>query len=174
MKGLIAILLVMFAAVAQVNVSSLFPVSGAVGDLVLVTLALLAVFGSPRLAMVCIPIAALSLGFISDRAPGLLLLGYLPLLPVAFYIEEARLPLNHYARTLVAVLATGLWLRLLLVLGAIASGADAGLGAAVTMVLIPGLFLDFALLSVVYIPLRLVGWNGQGMSLQRGGYYSSL
>jgi hypothetical protein len=41
-------------------------------------------------------------------------------------------------------------------------------------VLIPGLFLDFALLSVVYVPLRLIGWSGQGMSLQRGSYYSSL
>jgi len=41
-------------------------------------------------------------------------------------------------------------------------------------VVLPGLFLDLALLSMVYLPLRLLGWSGQSMSLSRGGYYSSL
>jgi hypothetical protein len=124
--------------------------------------------------MVCVPVAALAYGFLSGREPGLLILCYLPLLPIGLYLEEARVPLNHYARTLGALVATGMWVRALLVLGAVVGGADASAGVVLRDVILPGMFLDFALLSVVYVPLRLLGWSGQGMSLQRGGYYSSL
>jgi cell shape-determining protein MreD len=174
MKGTAAVLGTVLAAIAQVTVAPLFPVSAAVPEFVLLALVIVAAFGNPRRAMVCVPVAAIAYGFLSDRSPALLLLAYLPLLPLGLYLEEARVPLNHYARTLVAALATGLWIRALLMLGTVVGGADATLGAAVGQVLVPGLFLDFALLSVVYVPLRLIGWSGQGMSLQRGSYYSSL
>jgi hypothetical protein len=121
-----------------------------------------------------VPIAALAYGFLSNREPGLLVLAYLPLLPLGFYFEEAAVPLNHYARTLLALGLTGLWTRGLLVLGSLLGGADASVGVVVFDVLLPGLLLDLSLLTVVYVPLRLLGWSGQGMSLSRGGYYSSL
>ncbi len=174
MRGLLAVLGTLFAAMWQVTVAPLFPVSAAVPEFVLLTLVIVTAFGNPRRAMVCVPVAALAYGFLSDRSPALLLLGYLPLLPLGLYLEEARIPLNHYARTLLATLATGAWLRMLLILGTVVGGADATAGAIMGQVLIPGLFLDFALLSLVYVPLRLIGWSGQGMSLQRGSYYSSL
>lgn len=174
MKGAASVLAAIVAAMAQVTVAPLFPLSAAVPDFVLLVLVVVAAFGSPRRAMVCVPLAAIAYGFLSDRSPALLLMAYLPLLPLGLYLEEAQIPLNHYARTLAATLLTGLWMRGLLMLGPLLGGADASFGAVAGQVLIPGLFLDFALLSVVYVPLRLIGWSGQGMSLQRGTYYSSL
>ncbi|MEO8538707.1 MAG: hypothetical protein ABI577_03130 [bacterium] len=174
MKGIAAVLLVTFAAICQVTVAPLFPISAAVPEFVLLSLAVVTAFGNPRRGMVCVPVAAIAYGFLSDRAPGLLLLAYLPLLPLSLYLEQATVPLNHFARTMLAVLITGGWARTLLVLGTVVGGATAPVGSVIGQVLIPGLFLDFALLAIVYVPLRLVGWSGQGMSLQRGTYYSSL
>lgn len=174
MKVFAAILAVVFAAMWQVTVAPLFPISAAVPDFVLLTLVLVTAFGTPRRGMVCVPVAALAYGFLSDRAPGLLVLAYLPLLPLGLYLEEARIPLNHFARTLAALLLTGIWARSLLVLGAVVGGADASAGPVLGQILIPGAFLDLALLTLVYVPLRLVGWSGEGMSLHRTSRYSSL
>ena len=174
MKAFLAVLLTIFAAMCQVTVAPLFPLWGVTFDFVLLTLVLVAAFGTPQRAMLCLPVAALAYGFLSNREPGLLVLAFLPLLPLGLYLEEARIPLNHYAHTLTAFLLTGAWARLLLVLGAVVGGAEAGPWTILSNVILPGLFLDFALLSVVYVPLRLLGWSGQGMSLSRGGYYSSL
>ncbi len=174
MKLFLAVLATLFAAVWQVTVAPLFPVWGVTFDFVLLTLVLIAAFGSPQRGMLCVPVAALAYGFLSGREPGLLVLCYLPLLPLGLYLEEARIPLNHYARTTIALVATGVWVRLLLVLGAVVGGADATPGLVIADVLLPGAILDFALLGIVYVPLRLLGWSGQGMSLSRGGYYSSL
>jgi hypothetical protein len=66
------------------------------------------------------------------------------------------------------------WTRLLMVVAAIAGGADAPMMLVVTDILLPGLLIDFALLAVVYAPLRLLGLSGQGMALSRGGYYTGL
>lgn len=174
MKGVAAVAAVLLAAIWQVTVAPLFPLSTAVPDLVLLTLVLVTAFGTPRRGMVCVPVAALAYGFLSDRAPGLMVLAYLPLLPLGMYLEEAKLPLNHYARTLFALVATGAWARLLMILGTLVGGADASIGPVIGQVLVPGAFLDLALLTLVYLPLRLVGWSGEGMSLRRTTRYSSL
>jgi hypothetical protein len=124
--------------------------------------------------MLCVPIAAVAYGFLSNREPGLLVLAYLPLLPLGLYLEEVPIPLNHYLRTAGALLVTGAWARLLLVLGAVVGGADATPALVLREIILPGVLIDFALLSVVYAPLRLIGLSGQGMALSRGGYYTSL
>ena len=160
-------LLVFVTALAQVTVAPLFPVSAAVPDYALVMLVILTVFAGPTTVMVALPLTALLLGFASDRSPGLLVMAYLPLLPLALYVEDSRMPLNRYAQMAVAGVATGAWARLLLAFGAIAGGADPSFGAIVGQLVIPGLFLDFALLTLVYAPFRLLGWSGRGMSLQR-------
>ena len=174
MKGFLIGVAILLAAMAQVTVAPLFPVAGAVPEFVLLTLALLVAFNSPRPVMIGTPIAALAYGFLSDRAPALLLLGYLPLLPLGYLLEESRVPVNHYLRTVAMMVITGLWLRTLLALGAMTAGADAAFGILIADVLVPGIFLDLALLTVVYIPLRLIGWTGQGMTLERTGYYARL
>ncbi len=174
MKGFLAVMATIFAATSQVTVAPLFPVSGVVFDFVLLALVLIAAFGSPKRAMICVPVAALAYGFLSNREPGLLVLAYFPLLPLGFYLEEVNVPLNHYVRTAAAMVLIGMWARSLLVLGSIVGGAHASLGLTVSDVILPGMLLDLSLLTVVYVPLRLLGWSGQGMSLSRGGYYSSL
>lgn len=167
MKALGVCLLVVLTALAQVSVAPLFPLSAAIPDYALVTLVILTVFAGPATVMLALPLMALSLGFASDRSPGLLLLAYLPLLPLSLYVEEARVPLNRYAQMAVAGVATGAWARTLLALGAIVGGADPAFGALAGQLVIPGVFLDLALLTLVYVPLRLLGWTGRGMSLQR-------
>lgn len=167
MKAAGVCLLVVVTALAQVTVAPLFPVSAAVPDYALVVLVILTVFAGPTTVMLAIPLMAICLGFASDRSPGLLLMAYLPLLPLALYAEDSRLPLNRYAQMVVAGVAAGIWARMLLALGAIAGGADASFGAMAGQLVIPGIFLDFALLTLVYAPFRLLGWSGRGMSLQR-------
>jgi hypothetical protein len=174
MKAALTVLATVFAAICQVTVAPLFPVAGVEVEFVLLTLICVAAFGSPQRAMVAIPVAALSYGFLADRAPGLLLLGYMPILPLMLYLEEAPIPLNHYAGTLLAMVSVGVWVRLLMVISALLAGATAGPGDVLRHALLPGVFLDFALLSIAYLPLRLLGWSGRGMALRRGTYYSSL
>lgn len=170
MKAVFLAVALLLTVLSQVTVSSLFPISGAVADLPLITLLLISVFAGPRAVMVGIPAVALMLGFVSDRSPGLLLIAYMPLLPLAALLEESRVPLNHYGRIVFTCLATGLWLRTVLALGAVAQGASLPVGTLVGAVLIPGAFLDIALLTVAYAPCRVVGWSGRGMTLRRSGW----
>lgn len=162
---------VLLASIAQVTVAPLFPVSGATPEFVLLLLVLVAAFSSPSPVMVLTPIAAIAVGFLSDRAPGLMLLAYLPLLPLGLAIEESAVPVNHYLRTFAMMVMTGAWVRVLLALGAMAGGAEGAFGVLVRDVLVPGFVLDAVLLTVVYIPMRVAGWSGRGLTLQRSRYY---
>jgi len=170
MKTFRMALLLVTVTVADVTVAPLFPIRGASPDFALVTLMMLAVFSGPRTVMVALPVLSVLLGFSTDRAPGLLLLGYLPLLPLAAYLDRGPLPLNRYAQVLAVGVATGLWARLLLAFGAIAQGADLQISALLADVLVPGFFLDVGLITIVYFPFRLVGWSPRQMTLQRGGF----
>jgi hypothetical protein len=171
MKGTAIGVAMLLAAIAQVTVAPLFPVAGSVPELVLLGLVLLAAFISPTPVMVVTPLVAVALAFLSDRSPGILLLAYLPLLPLGFALEESSVPLNHYVRTLAMMVVTGVWLRTLLAVGAMAGGATPAFSLLVSDVLVPGLLLDAVLLTVVYIPIRLAGRSGRGMTLQRSRYY---
>ncbi|MGI8926741.1 MAG: hypothetical protein ACR2HN_08880 [Tepidiformaceae bacterium] len=170
MKAVAVVVVLVFAALAQVTVASLFPWRGALPDLALMALVLFAAFRGPVPVMAGLPILALSLGFVSGRAPSLLLLAYLPLLPLAYALEEAAVPLNRYVRLLIAGCGTGAWARLVLALGVIAQGAPFDFSVLITDLIVPGLFLDAALLTVSYLPLRAVGCEPQGLAL-RGGRY---
>ncbi|MBI5948202.1 MAG: hypothetical protein HY875_08695 [Chloroflexi bacterium] len=157
----------LLAALAQVTVASLFPWQAALPDLALLTLLLFAAFAGPATVMVGLPLLAISLGFASDRSPALILLAYLPLLPIASGLEQSAVPLNRYTTWLIAGLATGAWARLILAFGAIAQGASADLGSLAFRLVLPGLILDGLLLSMVYLPIRAFGWEGRGPSLQQ-------
>ena len=170
MKAILVFLLIIVTAMAQVTVAPLFPVSGAVPDLALVLLVTLAVFSGPTTAMVAIPLTAIFVGFATDRAPGLLIIAYLPLLPLGLLLQESHIPLNQYLRVVTSGGATGVWIRLVLALAAVLQGASIAIGPLIFQVLLPGLFLDLALLTIAYVPFRLIGWSGRGMNLQRGGF----
>lgn len=167
MKPLGIVTLVVVVALAQVAVAPLFPVSAAIPDLALVTLVMLAVYAGPTTVMLALPLMAICVGFASSRDPGLLLMAYLPLLPLALFLEESRVPLNRYAQMTAAGMATGAWARSMLALGAIAGGAEPALGTLTFGLLFPGLLVDFALLTVVYVTFRVLGWSGRGMTLER-------
>ncbi|MEJ5221101.1 MAG: hypothetical protein WHT63_03740 [Tepidiforma sp.] len=174
MKALGWFAAVFLAAVAQVTVAPLFPVAGAVPELVLLTICLAAAFSGPVPVMVLTPLGALMLGMISDRDPGLLLLAYLPVAVLGALLEDAPLPLGHAARTYAMTLGAGLAARTVLAIGAMLGGAPAAFGALAADVLLPGLFVDIVLLTICYVPLRLIGLEGSGFRLQRGRYFASL
>lgn len=158
------------AATAQVTVAPLFPIEGAVPDIVLVTLVTLATWAGPRTAMVSLPIVAIFLGFGSDREPGLLIIAYLPLLPLSLVVDEANLPLNRFGQVLLTGAGTGLWARLVMSAGAFVSGAAVSLSGLLFLVLVPGLLLDILLLTFAYLPFRLMGMNARPMTLQRSTF----
>ncbi len=158
------------AALAQVTVAPLFPLSAAIVDFPLAALVMLFVFDGPRGVMLALPAAALLVGFASDRSPALLLVAYLPLVPLGAYLAGTPLPMNRYTQMAITGVAAGLGARTVLVLAAVAHGAEPGMLALVRQVLFPGALLDLALLSSLYVPFRLVGWQPQRISLQRGGF----
>jgi hypothetical protein len=170
MKTLLIALLLFTASVAEITVAPLFPISAAIPDLPLVTLLIVAAYAGPKSAMLGIPFVALCLGFGSDRSPGLMLIGYLPMLPIAAGLEESRVPLNQFSRVLVTGAAAGLWLRGLLATVAVLQGAGLPVGTLIGGLLVPGLLLDVALLAVAYLSLRLIGLDGHRVTLQRGGF----
>ena len=162
----------LLAALMQVTLAPLFPLDGAVADVVLLALAMLAMTAGPRAAMAALPALCLAASFTSDRSPGLLIIGYLPLLPLATVLEEAALPMNRFLRLLTAVVITGLWARLVLAGGAFAQGADFAPAALIRDILIPGVALDGLLLSLLYLPSRLMGWTPQSLTLRRTGWFA--
>jgi len=170
MKLLAAALLVVMGGVSQVTVAPLFPLRGAVFECGLITIVALALTAGPRAAMVALPFTALAVGFASGRAPGLLLLAYLPLLPFAAYVEEARLPFGRYPQLLGVTVLGGLWCRGMLTLGAVAQGADLPLIAFVRDLLLPGILLDVFAFTLLYVPIRAVGRGADTLTLQRGRY----
>lgn len=171
MSAAITLLAVFAAVLAQVTVAPLFPLGAAIPDLVLGTLMAVAVFAGPRKAMFAIPVAAILLSFASDRSAGLLLLAYLPLLPIAVLLAATPLPLNRFAQAVVGGIATGIWARMLLASAAIAGGADAEPAALVFSLALPGVLLDALVLASCYMPFRVAGREPRALSLQRTGYY---
>lgn len=170
MKGLAVAVLLLLATIFQSSVAYLFPVRGAVFDFGLAALIAVCVWAGPRYAMVALPAAAVLISFATDRAPGLLLLGYLPLLPLAFLLEERNAPLNRYAHTLAAGALTGAWARTVLATGPMLEGAGFAGTDLLFLVLVPGLFLDILLVTFAYLPFRLLGWSARPMTLYRSGF----
>jgi len=170
MKSLFVTLILVLAAIAQVTVAPLFPVGGAVPNLALVTLVVVGVFGGVQGVMLGTPVLAISLGFLTDRSPALLLLAYLPLLPLAAYLDAARVPMNRYFQTVSTMAVLGIIVRLLLAFAAVSSGAEISAGVLVLQVLLPGMILDAALLTFAYFPLRFVGLQPQEPTVQRGSF----
>lgn len=168
MKTAILVVLGALCVFAQVTVAPRFPLWAAIPDFPLLFLVMLAAFGGPFKAMVATPILAVCVGFAGDRAPGLLLIAYLPVLPLGLLLEEADIPLTHFFRVLAAGVATGAWIRTLLAaVVLIQAGFTPSL---LTKVILPGVFIDIALLAVVYLAVRLIGLNGRSLTLPRGGF----
>ena len=170
MNAILVIVLSGFAALAQVTIAPLFPLDAAVADVGLLALVLLSLLAGPKSAMVGLPLLALLTGFTSDRSPGLLILCYLPYLPVAYAFSQAQVPLPRFARIAVAALATGAWARALLGIVTFLQGAPFAPGELFAAIIIPGLALDALLVALLYVPCRLAGRTGGSLSLRRTGW----
>lgn len=170
MSGLLIAVGVVMAAVLQVSFAPLFPLSGATFEFAPLLLLLVARFKGPKPAMIALPFAAVLTAFLVDRAPALVLLGYLPLLPLLYLLEEYGPPLGSIGRTVLAAVFGGLWLRALLSFAAIADGAAFEPRLLIGSVLLPGVFLDAFLTAAFYAPLRFVAWEPRSMNLTRRGY----
>jgi hypothetical protein len=170
MKAFTLALVVVMAACAQVTVAPLFPLASAVPDFALLALVASAVFAGPRPAMAMLPALALAVGFLTGRSPALLIVAYLPLLPAGRWLETSGLPLSAYARLAILTAAGGAFARTILAAGAFANGADFAPAILLRDFIFPGIVLDAALLSAVYVPARLLGVRAGTLSLQRGGY----
>lgn len=172
MTRVLSVLALVLAVIAQVTVAPRFPIAAAVPDLVLATLTAILVYGGPRRAMLAVPVAAVLLAFDTNRSAGLLVLAYVPLLPIAVFAQYVPVPMNRYAQSLTAALATGIWARGVLALGAVAGGASPQVADLILRIMIPGLLLDALALTALYVPFRIMGREARPLSLQRSGYYT--
>ncbi|GAB4324795.1 MAG: hypothetical protein Kow0010_06870 [Dehalococcoidia bacterium] len=162
--------MLLFVALAQVTASPLFPVRGAIPDLPLVALVLVAAYVSVRAAMVALPVLAVFLGFLTSHEPAAYIVAYLPLLPLAYLLEQSNLPLNTFARSTLAGLATGMVARATLSITAMVQVEEVMVGPMVWQVLLPGLLLDAALLILAYGGGKLAGWESRRLILEPSGY----
>ena len=169
-ESLVGVVLLL-AGLLQVTAAPLFPLGGAISDIGLISLTIIAVFLGPRWAMVCLPLLALLLGALTSHQPATFILAYLPLLPLAAWLSGS--PLNRFTQTLVTGLATGLWARSLVATATMLTGAEADIAGLVSFVLLPGLVFDFALLTSAYAVCRVIGWEPQSLSLRGRGYFTS-
>ncbi len=170
MKLILCALAVVLAGTAQVTIGSLFPLRGAVIDFGLLTVLLLALTAGPRAAMLAVPFCALTVGFASDRSPGLLVLAYLPVLPLGVIFEEARVPLPRYLQLSVLLVACGAWARVLLAGSAVVQGADFMVAPIVRELIVPGVLLDLLGFTAMYLPIRMIGRGADTFTLREGRY----
>jgi hypothetical protein len=167
---IVCAVLVVLAGIAQVTVASLFPLRGAVIEFGLLTVLLLALTAGPRAAMLAVPFCALTVGFASDRSPGLLVLAYLPVLPLGLVFEQARVPLPRYLQLCALLVVCGAGARLLLAGSAIFQGADAMPVVIVRDLLAPGFVLDFLAFTAMYVPIHMIGRGAETFTLREGRY----
>lgn len=170
MKGAILLAVLILLAYLQVTAAPFLTISAAQADLLLISLALLMVYQGPKVAMVSLPLIALFLGFTSDRSPAVIILALLPLLPLAYWLEEAGAPISRFLQTLLAVGVTGMWARVLLAMTVVAEGASMQAGALVFSVVMPGLMLDILLLSLAYLVCRLLRCEPKTLAMPRERY----
>lgn len=172
MTAVLVLMAVFAAAVMQATAAPLFPFFNAQPEIGLLLLAWLCAFRGPRTVMWAIPLLALFTGFLIDRSPGLLIAGYLPLAPLMAWLRprDTNVLFGSYWRVAVAVATTGVFLRLLLSATAMLQGGEPAFITLLFGILLPGIFVDMALLTVAYLPARLLGWSVRSMSLSKGGY----
>ena len=170
MRVLLTVVLLLATVLAQVAVAPLFPLLGAVVELPVVVLLLLAVFAGPYAVMIGLPILVLFLGFSTNVEFEWLVIAYLPILPCAAWIQRQRaIPQTPYALVLVMVIAAGIWARAVFTAVAMTSGASLAASPVITDILFTGALLDAAVVSVVYALCRWVGWPVRSLDLEQAG-----
>ena len=171
MRGALLVLLLLATVLAQVAIAPFFPLAGALVELPVVVLLLLAIFAGPGAVMVGLPLLVLFLGFSTNVEFEWLVLAYLPLLPCAAWIQRQRvIPQTPYALALGMAVAAAVWTRLVFTTVAVTSGASPDVGGIVTGILLPGAAFDAALLSVGYFLCRQVRLPTHSLDLEEARF----
>lgn len=170
MTALAVVVAAVLVATLQVAATPFFTVAGATAELGVAAILVALLVGGPRQAMLMTPAIALSVAFAGSRSPGLLLIGYTAVLPVGLALERYDLPPAPYLRFLATALLGGAWLRTVLALGAFAGGAAFAPLVLLRDVVTPGLAFDAALLTLLYVPLRLMGRAQLRFAVERRGW----
>ena len=165
--GAIAVLLL---GAVQVSVVPLFPIAGAEADVGLIAILATAMVAGPRPAMLATPALALAIGLSSSRSPGLMLVGYAAILPLAAFLEDLPYPLGRLSRLLAVAIVAGLWGRFLLGMAAISAGGEFAINDLLLQVLIPGIVFDALLFLAIFVAFQLAGVGNRRFSLQRSGW----
>ncbi|MCA9832108.1 MAG: hypothetical protein R3B97_14085 [Dehalococcoidia bacterium] len=165
--GLISVVLI---ASLQVSVAPLFPISGAEADLGLIAILGTAIIAGPRAAMLVTPALALAIGMAGSRSPGLMLVAYAAILPLAAFVEDLPYPLGRFPRLVFVAVFAGMWGRVLLGIAAMASGGDFAVRALLFQVLLPGLAFDLVLIAAVFAATQAAGIRPRRFTLQRAGW----
>ena len=170
MRALLLLPLLLATVLAQVAVAPFFPLAGAVVELPVVVLLLLAAFAGPLAVMLALPVLVLFLGFAANVEFEWLVIAYLPLLPAAAWLQRQPLPQTPYTLVLAVTVAAAVWARAVFAAVAVTSGASPDPGAIAAEVLIPGAVLDAAVLSAGYALCRWIGWPARSLELERAGF----
>lgn len=133
---------ILLIATAQVAVAPLFPVLGSTAELPLAAAAILAWARGVKSLTVALPAIAIATGLVAGRDLGLYLVGYAALLPASALAGAYRWPLGSWPGALVALVATGIWFRSLLVVAALLDGAHVTAPEALRYALLPGAVAD--------------------------------
>ena len=171
MRAVLLLLLLLATVLAQVAVAPFFPLAGAVVELPVVVLLLLALFAGPRAVMLALPILVLFLGFSTNVEFEWLVLAYLPILPCAAWIQRQRaIPQTPYALVLGTTFVAGIWARGVFAVVTTASGASPEVGTVIVDILLPGAAFDAVVLSVAYGLCRWIGWPARSLELEQVGF----
>jgi hypothetical protein len=170
-RAALLVLLVLATVLAQVAIAPFFPLAGAVVDLPVVVLLLLAIFAGPGAVMVALPLLVLFLGFSTNAGYEWLVLAYLPILPCAAWIQRQPLiPQTPYALVLAMAVAAAVWTRLVFAGVALTSGASIDVSGLVADILAPGAAFDAVVLSVAYFLCRQVRLPTRSLDLDRAEF----
>lgn len=170
MREVVYAVILFLAVAAQVSVAPLFRFGGAELQPVLLFVLFVLLIEGPRPALVATPIAAIVLAFASGREPGLFVLGFVPLVLVAAWLDGMRLPVTRFSIIAATFIAAGAWFRLVLAIAAMVQGADPALWTLAWNVLLAGALLDLALLGIAYLPTTLVRLEHRALSLRSARY----
>lgn len=147
--------MVVLVAVGQAAASPLFTAADAAPAFGVVFLALLTVYRGTRVGMVMTPLLAIAEAWLRGLEPGILLLAYAPVVPLAASVTGTAWPLlGPGLRLTGAVVAAGAWARLLGAAIVVLGGASTDVSTFVFALIVPGALVDALLTLAVYLPLR--------------------
>jgi rod shape-determining protein MreD len=154
----IGLLILAFAALAQVSILPSFSIFGVHPNLVVVLLAAWMSIRGRSEALVLIPFGGLVLGLLDSQPLGLAMLALTPLMLLT-EIREMRLVESDLLPAVILVAVATLSYEIAILLTLVAEGGHAGFQSSVLDVLVPAVIANVLLLLPVYGIVSLASWD---------------